>query len=122
HIGVAAGFEAGGAVGALVYLGVSQQLGQVGEGAHHGRAAEAAGQVAVLAVGGAALGQVELEVSRRGRGLEAQGAGRRVHDGKRGLSGAVSGALVVAAQAGEAVAFQQLNVEVERSSAGQNLL
>ena len=70
HVGVATGLEARRAAGLLVSGGIGQQLGRVGKRFHHGRATERAGQIAVLAVRGAAFGQVQLPVGRRQRGLQ----------------------------------------------------
>ena len=120
HVGVATGLEARRAAGLLVSGGVGQQLGQVGKRFHHGRATERAGQIVVLAVRGAAFGQVQLPVGRRRRGLQAQGSGGSAYHGRRVFGGAVGGAHVAAgvAQAGEAVALEHFYLEVLGRDAG----
>ena len=86
-VGVAGGLEGGALVGAgagaggdfaLAEVGMerAEDLGEVGVGAGDGGPGERAGEVAVLAVGGAALGEVELPVGGGRDGLEFALAGR----------------------------------------------
>ena len=92
---------------------VVQDAGQVGENAHHGRAGEAAREVAVLAMRRAAFREVKLPV-RRGRDrLKLERACRGVDDRQRGLAEAVGLAFVHPAHAGEAVGRQDFHGQAE---------
>ena len=108
---VPAGVGAGGDVPAA-HVGVEpgQDLVEVGVDPRHGRPGQRAGEVAVLAVRRAALGEVDAPVGA-GRDRLQLALRRRADDDREGRLGAgVGGALVGAPQAGDPVAAEELDV------------
>ena len=144
-VGVAGGLEGGALAGTVGGTGgdgaLAEERGERGEdfvevgvGAGDGWAGERAGEVTVLAMGGAALGEVELPVGRRWDGLELAAGRRRGDDGEAGLRLGVGAAFVdgrfairargfagvANGEGGEAVGFEAKDFGPEGFGAGEH--
>ena len=91
-----------------VHLG--EDLGQVGVDPGDRRTGQRTGEVAVLTVRRAALGQVDAPVCARRDRLQPPFTGRSDDDGQRALGQGVGGAIIVGAQRRQAVACEHVDV------------